>query len=387
MRFFLEGMIIEYCWVVLFLLHIALPLAYICYMRYVALKRPWNVRRDPNYEPELSIIIPTYNEASTIEKKLKSIMEADYPRSKMELIIVDGASTDGTSELARKWVADNSEIRVKVLVEDRRLGMVHAENLGLKHASHDIVVKTDSDCFWLNDSLRKAIQYLADPAVGAVAALHITASFKDTATTAVEKIYRDLYRWSRIGESKMYSTVLFEGEFMIFRKKLLEGIGGFNEEIGADDIQLALNLVRMGYRALSVDDAFFVEYAPYSWRERFRQKVRRGRHVLESLVTYFSRVDGPPVFKRFILPMEIYIYLVNPLLFIPFVLVSIMLIIKYPFVLVIGSLLLLPFTRRLVFAYLSNMSIVMVAVFKELIGRESTAWTKIKEIREGQGRR
>jgi biofilm PGA synthesis N-glycosyltransferase PgaC len=86
---------------VLVAVHFGAPLAY-----YVEakrwLKRPWDVKRDLQHTPTVTVAIPTYNEARHIEEKLEDVYRQVYPRDKLEIIVVDSASNDGTAKKA-KW--------------------------------------------------------------------------------------------------------------------------------------------------------------------------------------------------------------------------------------------------------------------------------------------
>lgn len=97
--------------------------------------------------------------------------------------------------------------------------MVSALVESLKYVSGEIFVKTDADCLWLKDSLRNALKYMADPKVGSVAGLHIIEANRETSSVMTERTYREFYKWLRIGESKLYGTVLYEGELMLVKKE------------------------------------------------------------------------------------------------------------------------------------------------------------------------
>ena len=89
--------------------------------------------------PFVSIIICTLNRKIMLKKCLDSIFRLDYSKSKYEVIVVDGGSTDGTRTLK------NDFSRVKFIIEDR-LGLAHARNLGVDHAKGSIIAYTDDDC-------------------------------------------------------------------------------------------------------------------------------------------------------------------------------------------------------------------------------------------------
>jgi biofilm PGA synthesis N-glycosyltransferase PgaC len=83
------------------LVHFGLPTAYYLHLRAIWLSRPWGVRRDHSFKPMVTVIVPTYNEARLIESKLDDIARQDYLRGRLEVIVVDSASTDGTVEAVK----------------------------------------------------------------------------------------------------------------------------------------------------------------------------------------------------------------------------------------------------------------------------------------------
>jgi cellulose synthase/poly-beta-1,6-N-acetylglucosamine synthase-like glycosyltransferase len=374
-------MILESVFAVLVFIHTIPLLGYIVYMRHVALNRPWNIGTDSQYTPEISVLIPVLNEASTIEKKLNNILEMDYPREKTEIVIADNGSTDATLEIAKRWSETNRVPRTRIVVEKTR-GMVHAENAGLKIVTKPIIAKTDADCLWKPDSVRRLVSFLVDDSVASVAATHQILAKKMTSAYDAELTYRGLYKWLRIGESKLGSTVIFEGELMLIKTQILRSVGGFDTDIGCDDVPLALKLLAHGYRAVSVENAYFIELTPFTWSSRFQQKVRRGRHVLQSLWKYkYLARSAQPRIRRLPVVSEFYIYLLNPLIFVCLIPVLLLVLVRYPIMIALTLLILVPRIRKLVMAHLSNMLIMLDAIFRESLRRAPLPWTKIDEIR------
>ena len=375
-------MLLEILWLTVLGINVVPFGLYLLYMGRVAKKRPWNIQIDYDYEPDVSIVIPTYEEETTIVKKLDNIAEIDYPKEKIELIVVDSASRDKTASLAQEWSKKHPEIRMHLIQQAERKGMVNALNEGLIHAHGEIFVKTDADCLLLKDSLRNALKYMHDPQVGSVAGLHIVRAGKETSSVKTERTYRQFYSWLRIGESKLYGTVLYEGELMLVRKELLSKIG-FDEEIGGDDVPTALRIAEQGYRAITAEDAYFVEQTPYTWKEKFRQKIRRGRHVFQALWKYrHLAFKKKTAFHRLILPLETYIYVVNPFVTIPLAILSVAVIIRYPWLLLFSLFLLVSRIRQTFVTYLASNLIMLLAMLMEVRGREKVTWGKIREIRE-----
>ena len=374
-------MLLELLWLTVLGINIIPFGLYILYMKRIAENRPWNIRIDCNYEPNVSVIIPTYEEEATIRRKLDNVVEVDYPKEKMEIIIVDSASKDKTVDLAREWLRKHSEIKTQIICQTERRGMVNALNQGLKHVRGEVIVKTDADCLWLKGSLKNALKYMADPQVGSVAGLHIIETSRETSSVKTERTYREFYKWLRIGESKLYGTVLYEGELMLVKREILEKIG-FDEEIGADDVPTALRMAEQGYRAITAD-AYFVEQTPYTWKEKFCQKTRRARHVFQALWKYkYLIFRKKTAFHRLILPFETYIYIVNPLITIPLVILSVTMVVRYSWLLLLAPFLLIGRVREMFVTHFVNSWIMLLAMSMEAGGREKVTWQKIEEIRE-----
>jgi cellulose synthase/poly-beta-1,6-N-acetylglucosamine synthase-like glycosyltransferase len=375
-------MLLEVLWLTVLGINIVPFGAYILYMRRIAKRKPWNIRLDPAYEPSVSILIPVFEEEGIIMRKLDNVAELDYPKEKMELVVVDSVSKDRTVSLVEEWLQKHPEIEGQIICQKERKGMVNALNEGLTHVHGEIIVKTDADCLLLRDSLRKALQYINDPQVGSVAGLHIITSAKETNSVKTERTYREFYAWLRIGESKLYSTVLYEGELMLIKKRLMVNTG-FDEEIGGDDVPLALRLAEEGYRAITAEDAYFIEQTPYTWREKFDQKTRRGRHVFQALWKYrYLMFKKRTSFHALILPFETYIYVIDPFLTVLLLALTVVMLVRYPWFLLFAPLLLIGRIRELVTTHLLNSGIMVAAILMEAKGREKVTWNKITEIRE-----
>jgi cellulose synthase/poly-beta-1,6-N-acetylglucosamine synthase-like glycosyltransferase len=293
------------------LLHFGFPLAYYYYLKRLWLNKPWDVRGDSDYKPRVSIIVPTYNEAKLVRQKLDDIASQDYPKDLVEIIVVDSASTDGTVEVVKEWVADHRDVRTKLIEEDVRRGMVHALNYALRFVSSDceVVIFTDVDSFWDADTLKKVVSYFADPSVGAVTA-PIEPLEKEHRT---ESAYRRFYNDVRVAESKIHSTPIHNGALVAFRKGLLDRIGGLPTYTGNDDSTPASLIAFMGYRAIQVDDAIVKE--PIS-RNRFMRKVRRAQHLILHFLHTKRYAKKLGIYRRTafdkIWLIESYLHLANP---------------------------------------------------------------------------
>src|SRR5438045_3319669 len=81
---------------------------------------------DPSYEPEVTLVIPCYNEADIIDEKIDNSMRLDYPRHKLSLVFITDGSTDHSLEVLKKYP------HVRVLHSERRAGKTAAENRAMQ---------------------------------------------------------------------------------------------------------------------------------------------------------------------------------------------------------------------------------------------------------------
>lgn len=306
-------MLLELVAVALATIHFGVPLVYYWYLKARWLNKPWNIEVDPNYKPEVSIIIPTYNEAELIEKKLDNIYEQDYPRDRVEIVVVDSASTDGTPEKVRDWSRRHPDLRLVLLEEPIRRGMVPALNYALKNVSSGtgIVVFTDVDAFLPRDGLRQIVKYFADEKVGAVTTCIYPLEKSDGRD--LEETYRDYYNVVRIGESKIHSTPIHNGALIAFRKKLLEALGGLPTYTGNDDSTPASLMAFMGYRAIQIDDVVVCEPVRGNYMKR---KIRRAQHLILHFIYTKRYAKNLGVYQRTdfdkIWRIEAFLHLANP---------------------------------------------------------------------------
>jgi cellulose synthase/poly-beta-1,6-N-acetylglucosamine synthase-like glycosyltransferase len=295
------------------LVHFSVPLVYYGYLKR-CLRRPWNVKVDGGYQPRVTVIVPTYNEASLIVDRLENLKGQDYLLEKIEVVVVDSGSTDGTASIAKSWGARNPDVKVAVVEEPVRMGKTHALNTALKCASSDVVVLADADSLWARDALREALKYFSDPSVGAVTAVKepVKGSGNPGMNSKMESTYRLFYNDVRVGESRVHSTPVFHGELAAFRRDLLFEVGGFPSDVGADDSHAATLIALRGHRAIAAPEVRVYELSPNSWNGYAAWRGRRAKHLVQHFSRSSKKLFGAPKGFRSVLAVESFLHLVNP---------------------------------------------------------------------------
>jgi len=373
-------------WFVLLLTFVGFSGLYYFFMRRFSL-RQWNVKRDKDYRPMVTILIPAHNEEKVIGLKLKNLMKLDYPKNKLQIIVIDDGSTDNTLREIREFQKAGSAITVEVLVYSERMGKSASLNLALKNAEGELVVVSDADCFLSSGVLREALPFLSDPDVGAVTGLEVLLNPETSWVTKTEKSYNDAVHTIRIGESKVHSTILFQGGFGAYKRSLLDQF-----DVQADDSGTALNIVQKGARTLLLPEAVYFTMFASVWRGKFSIKLRRATQLIrlwfKSLRLF---LDGTLLLPKKIFLPESFLYLVNPFVFICLIAFSTLVMVKYPVFLVVFSAFLfgcLLFKRvGILFVELvQNNIILLLAILCGVSGRRFSFWSSSGSARSDFGR-
>jgi cellulose synthase/poly-beta-1,6-N-acetylglucosamine synthase-like glycosyltransferase len=271
--------------------------------------RPNPVARRPQF-PKVTVLVCTYNEAQVIERRIENLLESDYPLDKLEILVVDSASPDGTAEIVERFCGAHAAAPVRLLREDERRGKVSAINSGLSQAQGELIVLTDGPTLYWPDTIRLVVENFGDPRVGAVTGRWADYAY-DAETPAQESRqpvigFRNLFR--RL-ESEVDSTTVLTGELTAFRKSLLPAIPS---EVVIDDLYIALSIREQGYRVIADSRAEYTEKSPETYSElivqkvnnvagsaqllmRFRKMFGNYRYGLYGLVIFPSRVMQAPL--------------------------------------------------------------------------------------------
>jgi len=211
---------------------------------------------------KVSIIIPTKNNADILERCLESIHNLDYPKDEVEVIIVDGHSTDGTVEVAKKYGC-------RVVYED--VGTIGgARNIGVEHSRGDYIVFTDADCVADRDWLKNLIREFKDESVASVGGPNITPRDDTEFAKRVGVVLEFL--------SKPGPRYVFSADKIVeihhnptcnsaYRKAILQEVGGFNPRlITCDDEELDYRIRKRGYKILFTPYAKVYHYRRPTWK-------------------------------------------------------------------------------------------------------------------------
>ncbi|HEC92761.1 MAG TPA: glycosyltransferase family 2 protein [Candidatus Atribacteria bacterium] len=212
--------------------------------------------------PSVSIIIPCYNEEQFIGKCLDSILSQDYPKEKLEILIVDGRSKDRTREIVQNYCKQYSFVK---LLDNPEKFTPSGLNIGIKNAQGEIIIRMDAHAEYNNDYIRKCVENLEEHKVDNVGGIIKTIPSKNTLVAKAIALclshpFGTGNSYFRIGskEPQLVDTV-FGG---CYRREVFDRIGLFNEKmIRSQDIEFNLRLRDKAGKILLVPDIVSYYYS------------------------------------------------------------------------------------------------------------------------------
>jgi len=266
-------------------------------------KKIHRIPRLPKKLPKVSILVPAYNEEKTLERTVKSLVNLNYPRNLLEIIIINDGSTDRTGEIANLLAR---KFRIVKALHKKNGGKASALNFGLKHAKGELIVVMDADSYVEKNALIKTVGYFNDPKVSAVA----TSVKVSRPRNILQKLqwYEYLFNiFYRKIQAFIDSVLVIPGPFGIYRKSVLEKLGGFDEKNITEDMEITLRLQKHGYRIETSDTVFTYTESPKTLRGLINQRIRWYRGYLINARKYKELFFNPKYkdFGMFMMPSYI----------------------------------------------------------------------------------
>ena len=218
--------------------------------------------------PGVSIIIPAYNEEKVIVRTVKSCLALDYPKNKLEIVVVDDGSSDNTFGEVKK-IRDK---RLRVFRKENG-GKGSAMNYGIKRAKGNVIASLDADSFVSSNALKKMMGYFNDDKVMSVTpALNVYQP-----RNFVERLQYAEYAMS-IFLRKVFGMVnaihVVPGPFSIYRKSFFDKYGAFDEDNITEDTEMAMRIQANHYHIKNSMEASVQTVCPSNFKSLLKQRMR-----------------------------------------------------------------------------------------------------------------
>ncbi len=217
-------------------------------------------------EPSVSLIIAAYNEESVIKDKIINSLELDYPKEKLEIIIVSDCSSDKTDEIVKGYESE----RLKFIGLEKRGGKTAAQNESLKYVKGEILVFSDADIMYSKNAIRKLVQNFYEPSIGCVGGKLRYGSDRTIEGVKEKRMYSSFDQYIKYLESRIKSCIGVDGAIYAVRKTLARP---FPEWLTSDFLT-PLDVISQGYRVVFEDEALTFAEIASSAKAEFQRKIR-----------------------------------------------------------------------------------------------------------------
>jgi glycosyltransferase involved in cell wall biosynthesis len=252
--------------------------------------------------PQATIIIPCYNEAGTIEGLLDAIRRQSFPAGKMQVVVMDGGSTDGTREQLKKYAEDHPDLRLDVVDNPSRT-IPSALNLGIRVAEAETIIRLDAHSVPYPDYVQRCLDSLDRTGaanVGGVWDIQPGGEgwiARSIAAAASHRLGAGDARYRTDGEPGWVETVPFGA----YRAEWLQRVGPYNENLLTnEDYELNARLLKAGGKIWFDPTIRSIYYARSSLKELARQYLRYGYWKARMLHRYPDTLKWrqalPPLF-------------------------------------------------------------------------------------------
>jgi cellulose synthase/poly-beta-1,6-N-acetylglucosamine synthase-like glycosyltransferase len=242
--------------------------------------------------PKFSIIVPTKDEEVVVGRCLSGLLNLDYPKDKMQIIIVDGNSSDSTCQICSEYVAKYPQT-FSLIREKQSNGKPAALNLALPLITGEIVGVFDADSLPEKDVLKKAAAHFNDKQIMAVQGTTTSLNEKRNILTRVismeEKAW---YQALLTGREKLQLFVPLNGSCQFVRLNVLQELGGWDETSLTEDVELALRLIEKKHLIKYAPDVSSGQETPNTLGDLVKQRVRWYRGYMETALKYGRLLDS-----------------------------------------------------------------------------------------------
>ena len=248
-------------------------------------KRKKSASRADAELPTVSILISAYNEEAVIEKKIQNILELDYPKEKLEVLIGDDGSTDRTAEIIEKY-ADQGITLVKAPKNAGKAAMLNRLN-GV--AKNDILLFCDANTMFFPNVVRKLVDPFQDKKIGCACGHLILSDKSGSVLGQGESSYWDLESEIKKFEGILDLLIGGNGALYAIRRELYTELPVKKSVM--DDFFVTTKVLQKGYCSTFVASAIGTEQTSKESSGEYRRKVRIGRANFNYLFSYLPLLN------------------------------------------------------------------------------------------------
>lgn len=259
----------------------------------------------PTRYPSVSMVVPCYNEGKTLAETITSLLSLQYPKDKLEILVIDDGSTDNTRAIGEQYAA-KFPAQVKYFYKENG-GKYTALNFAITHSTAELIGCLDADSFVEKDALMEVVKrFTIEPDVAAIVPvmrvhnpktlLEIMQMAEYTFGIFVKKIFDNLG-----------AITVLPGPFSIYRRDVFNIVGMFKHAHNTEDMEIAFRIQKHGLKIVNAHTAIVNTTVPKTIRTLVKQRTRWTQGFLENSKDYRHMLFNPKFghFGFFSLPFSL----------------------------------------------------------------------------------
>lgn len=234
--------------------------------------------------PKVSVAVPCWNEEKTLAGTLDSLIHLDYPKDKLEIIIVDDGSKDDTLLIAKEYEKKYPNI-IKAIHKENG-GKHTAVNLALEKSTGELFGCLDADSFVAPHTLKTIVAYFEnnEKIMAVTPCIHIR--HPRTFIQRLQAVEYLMGVFLRKSFGQLDAIQVTPGPFSIFKKSVFDVIGNYRKAHNTEDYEITLRMHKAQFKIANAHKALVYTLGPSTLRGFFFQRLRWARGFLENSLDY-----------------------------------------------------------------------------------------------------
>ncbi len=258
--------------------------------------------------PFVSVLIPAHNEAKVIGKTLEAIINLDYDKKKLEIIVINDNSSDDSAEILQNIKENHPERHIKIINTDSITGgkgKSNALNIGFEQSKGSLLAIYDADNTPEKNALKELVfAIIKDKKAGAVIGKFRCRNKNRNLLTKFINIEGIYFQWmAQAGRWQLFKLSTIPGTNFVIRRSVLDQLGGWDTGAITEDMEISFRIYRLGYHIRFCPRSTSWEQEPEIisvWLKQRKRWVKGNYYVLiKNFKNLFDRKTGPVRFDLF----------------------------------------------------------------------------------------
>ncbi len=230
------------------------------------IKRKQEIIYNEDFIPNVTMMISCYNEINVIDEKVRNALALDYPKDKLQIVVISDGSDDGTDDVVSSYEGQG----VRLVRQEGRLGKTSAINLAMKSVDSEIVVFSDANAMYQPDAIKKLVRNFGEDNIGYVVGAALYTDGNQNAAAASEDLYWQYEIALKTMESNLHSVVGGDGAIYAIRRELYKEL----DVKDINDFVNPLQIIEQGYRGVFDKEAICLEETAGDFNKEAKRKQR-----------------------------------------------------------------------------------------------------------------